>query len=121
MNRTTYSTRKIGQLGEALAAAHLQQLGYRTLARNWRHGRGEIDLVLEHENTIVFAEVKTRRSEVESAAEAVTATKLAHLQKTALAWIAADGWKRPFRFDIVVVHLPDVGQPVFEHLKDVAP
>src|SRR5829696_7627015 len=52
----------LGHLGEALAAAHLERLGYRVVSRNYRTRFGELDLVATDEYVLVFCEVKTRRA-----------------------------------------------------------
>jgi putative endonuclease len=49
-----------GRTGEAFAVKHLQDKGYRILARNYRHRRCEIDIVAWDKGTIVFVEVKSR-------------------------------------------------------------
>jgi putative endonuclease len=53
--------RWLGRLGEDLAAAHLERLGFTVLGRNVRTRYGEIDLIAFDGRTLVFAEVKTRR------------------------------------------------------------
>jgi putative endonuclease len=55
--------RALGRLGEDLAAAHLQRLGFTILARNVRTPRGEIDLIAFDGEVLVFAEVKARRAD----------------------------------------------------------
>jgi putative endonuclease len=52
----------LGRLGEDLALAHLERLGYAPVARNHRTRYGEIDLVVFDGTTLVFVEVKTRRT-----------------------------------------------------------
>jgi len=52
----------LGRRGEQLAAEHLERLGYRVVARNYRTRFGELDLVAADDDVIVFCEVKTRRS-----------------------------------------------------------
>ena len=52
----------IAKTGEALAVAHLKARGYEILERNYRAVRGEIDLIAQDGDFIVFVEVKTRRS-----------------------------------------------------------
>jgi putative endonuclease len=65
-----------GSIGEAAAARHYRDRGYRVLARNWRCSIGELDLVLTRADTLVFCEVKTRRgSGFGGGWEAVTARK----------------------------------------------
>ena len=67
-----------GQWGEHLAARHYQRLGCRVLDRNWRSPTGELDLVVADGDTVVFCEVKARRSETygpAAAAVVVTAVR----------------------------------------------
>ena len=52
----------LGRRGEQLAAEHMERLGYRVLARNYRTRFGELDLVATDEFVLVFCEVKTRRA-----------------------------------------------------------
>jgi len=52
------SSRHKGRLGEQRAVDFLTRAGYRVLARNFRTRRGEIDIVAQRENTLVFVEVK---------------------------------------------------------------
>ncbi len=52
---------RLGRLGEDLAAAHLERLGFTIVARNHRTRHGEIDLVACDGRTLVICEVKTRR------------------------------------------------------------
>ena len=53
--------RALGRLGEHLAAAHLERLGFTILDRNFRTRHGELDLIVCDDNLIAFVEVKTRR------------------------------------------------------------
>jgi len=54
-----------GQAGEALAAAWLATQGWREVARNWRSGPSELDLIGWDGDVLVFVEVKTRAAEAE--------------------------------------------------------
>ena len=49
-----------GQQGEQWAVAHLERIGHRIIARNWRWRRAELDIVSRHGDTTVFIEVKCR-------------------------------------------------------------
>lgn len=51
----------LGRRGEYLARRHYHRRGYHLVAANWRHGRGEIDLVMANWRSLVFVEVKARR------------------------------------------------------------
>lgn len=57
------ATRDLGILGEDLAVNFLKKNGYKTLQRNFRSKFGEIDIVAQDKDTLVFVEVKTRWSE----------------------------------------------------------
>ena len=55
--------RKLGTLGEEIAAEHLRRLGFVIVERNVRTRHGEIDLIaVDERGTLVFAEVKTLRA-----------------------------------------------------------
>ena len=74
--RRFFPEKTLGQRGEAAAARYLRRLGYKIVARSDRFGPGEPDLVALDRDTIVFVEVKTRRTdEAGHPAEAVDQTK----------------------------------------------
>ena len=50
----------LGKRGEYLARRYYHRRGYHCVARNWRHGRGEIDLIMADYRHLLFVEVKTR-------------------------------------------------------------
>ncbi|HEX8030942.1 MAG TPA: YraN family protein [Vicinamibacterales bacterium] len=55
-----HARQQLGTAGETLACAELERLGYRIIARNYRTRFGEIDIVADHDGTVVFVEVKTK-------------------------------------------------------------
>lgn len=75
------------------------------VARNWRCRDGELDLVLARGSTIVFCEVKTRRSNAYgSPAESVTPTKQARIRRLAVRWLHDTGTRAgSLRFDVAGV------------------
>ncbi len=109
-----------GELGERAAKRHLQQLGLKFLAANFRSARGEIDLVFRDGDCLAFVEVKTRSSEDWTRpAAAVNARKRRLLSQTALDYLRR--LKNPavkIRFDIVEVLLADGGVREVRHLPD---
>lgn len=113
---------ELGREGERLAVRYLRTQHYRILYRNFRAPRGgEVDLVCRDktDNTLVFVEVKTRRSLAFGApGEAVTRDKQKLIARGALAWLRL--LDRPdilFRFDIVeIIH--DGKTPTFHLIKD---
>jgi putative endonuclease len=111
----------LGREGERLAGRHLRRHGYRVLYRNFRapHG-GEVDLVCRDKDTLVFAEVKTRRSLVFGApGEAVTREKQKLIARGALEWLRMLGNPTNilFRFDIVEIVM-EGDRPTFHVIKD---
>jgi putative endonuclease len=98
---------RLGPWGEQLAVEELERRGYRIVATNYRTRRGEIDIVAWHGRTLVFVEVKTRRSvRFGSPASAVTWQKQRRLRQLASMWLAcsraqADGC----RFDVVSIEV----------------
>lgn len=53
----------IGNLGEDIARRYLEDKGYNFIEQNHRNKYAEIDLIMEHENALIFVEVKTRIGE----------------------------------------------------------
>lgn len=51
----------VGKIGENLAASHLEKKDYTILERNYRFGHGEIDIIAEKDNMLIFIEVKTKK------------------------------------------------------------
>lgn len=111
--------RELGALGERMALEELERLGYKILERNYRCALGEIDIVARDRKTLVFVEIKTRRSKsLAYAKEAVDAGKRRRLSKVALAYMKAhDACDTSGRFDVVAVNLSD-GPPQVEVVVD---
>ena len=109
-----------GELGERAAKKHLQKLGLKFLAANFRSEHGEIDLIFRDGDCLVFTEVKTRSSEEWTRpADAVDARKKKLLSQTALDYLHR--LKNPevkFRFDIVEVLLRDGEVREVRHLPN---
>ncbi|NUN92731.1 MAG: YraN family protein [Verrucomicrobiae bacterium] len=111
-----------GAAGEAVAERFLRRAGFKILVRRYTCRYGEADLVARDADTLVFVEVKTRRSaDFGSPAEAVTPEKQLHLSRVALHYLREIGHPRvPVRFDILEVNdaLP---KPSCRHLRDAFP
>jgi putative endonuclease len=72
----TKTTNAFGELGERIAGRWLESRGYTMLARRWRSGHRDIDLIATRDDVIAFVEVKTRAAlEFGDPAEAVHAQK----------------------------------------------
>ena len=105
--------------GEALVAGYLADLGWTLVERNYRYGKGEIDIIAMDGTVTVFVEVKTRLSPSYGPPEyAVTPSKQRQIVKVARGYI----YERQLaececRFDVVTVEFPD-GQPRYNHLRN---
>lgn len=104
--------RDLGAFGERVAAAHLEAKGYRIRARNFRCREGEIDIVAQHDDCLVFVEVRTRRGDaLGSPAESVTAAKERRLLTVARAYLQQHNDVPPNqRIDVLAVELSQQGR-----------
>lgn len=98
----------LGRRAEGLAAAHLEALGYRIVARNWRPQgpeTGELDLVADDGGTCVFVEVRSRTGEAQGhPLEAITPHKRGRVIRAARLYLAAESPSAAgYRFDVVAV------------------
>ena len=102
-------TGPIGTLGEDAAADAYRRRGYRLIARNWRCGLGEMDLIVERRGVLVFCEVKSRRDGAFGGGfEAVTWKKRAKLRALAEAYLQASSARpQAIRFDVASVSVRD--------------
>ncbi|MBX3140755.1 MAG: YraN family protein [Trueperaceae bacterium] len=106
---------------EAAARGHLEKLGYRHLASNYRLRGGELDLVMEDGSVIVVVEVKQRKdARFGHPLEAIDARKLRRLRRAAMhyAQAAGGGAGARLRLDAVVL-LGDEGGYSLQHVRDV--
>lgn len=99
------SAAQTGARGEDAAAALLSRMGWTILARNWRSGHLELDIVAKERDVLVFVEVKTRAKDgMQAPHEALNAVKKERLVRAARAWLAEqNAWDTPCRFDLVCV------------------
>ncbi|HWR97564.1 MAG TPA: YraN family protein [Candidatus Methanoperedens sp.] len=115
--------RALGAGGEAVAASHLERLGFRILERNVRCGRGEIDLIALDGRVVVFIEVKSNRGgRFGAPEEMVTPGKQRRLTQLATWYLQRRRWLgRPARFDVVAVDWGPVGSAAVRHFPDAFP
>ncbi len=119
--RPNTKAQTLGRRGEAAAARMLRRQGYVIVAHSERGGSGEIDLVAVDRRTVVFVEVKTRRShDAGHPAEAVDQAKQRRLTHLALAYLKRhDLLENSARFDVVAVTWPDgKRKPTIQHYKN---
>lgn len=98
---------KSGEKGEAIAVRQLKKNGYKIIETNYRMPLGEIDVIAKDKDTIVFVEVKARRSvHFGSPKGAVTTQKQKKISMVALYYLKATNQiAAKARFDVVAVNL----------------
>ena len=114
----------LGEQGERRAARYLRRLGYRVVATRRRLRYGEIDIVAVDGKTLVFVEVKTRRSDSAGRpARAVDDLRRRRLTRAATAFLKSHGLlEYPARFDIVEVLWPaSARRPNITHHQNAFP
>lgn len=112
--------RLFGQEGEAEAERYLRRKGYRIVARNLRSSLGELDLVAEDGQVLVFVEVKARRTgRFGGAIHAVHWQKQQKLIRLAAQFLAQRHWMdRSCRFDVVLLEATESGRLQVEHIQN---
>lgn len=118
----TTQRQELGALGERVAVEHLQRVGLRIVARNWRCRYGELDVIAaDGDQTAVFVEVKTRSGDGFGGLEhAVTPRKLGRIRRLAAMWLADQDvcWPR-LRIDVIGVRVGRCRTPEVMHLRGV--
>jgi putative endonuclease len=103
----SHNKRSLGQRGEDIATAYLEQQGYTILARNWRCAAGELDIVPRQDETLAFVEVRTRRgNRFGSPEESVTPDKQAKLVELAQFYLQESCLiDQDWRIDVVAIEM----------------
>jgi putative endonuclease len=104
--------RETGELGEKLACDFLGKNGYHILETNYRCPDGEIDIIAQQEDTLVFVEVRTKRSSTfGSPEESITPTKMERL-RTVAAHYGQNRGNLPatWRIDVVAIQMDSKGK-----------
>jgi len=105
--------KRLGNAGEEIAVRELARRGYVVRERNWRCPEGELDIVAEQGDVLVFAEVRTRRGDrFGTPEESITPVKRAHLIAAAQAYLQAHSLDCDWRIDMVAVEMSVRGELV---------
>ena len=113
------SNHSVGQNGEEIAKKYLEKMGYKILETNKRFSKlCEIDIIALDKNTLVFVEVKTRKTDIcGHPLEAITKTKYNHIKQGLFMYFKENPKYKNYRIDAVSVLLkPEVK---IEHLKNI--
>ena len=96
--------RTLGDRGEGYTARYLQKHGYVIVERNWHSRYGEIDIIAESGEYLLFVEVKTRKADSMVPGElAVTKQKQQKLRLTAESYLLEYPTEKQPRFDVAVL------------------
>ena len=114
-----HAPHELGQAGETAAAEYFVARGYEVLARGYRHGRAEVDLVLRQGTALlVFVEVKTRSSSQYGTPETFVSARKKELFRLAATHLQEElDWRGDIRFDIVALTQLSQGFRI-EHFED---
>ncbi len=112
------NNRQFGDLGEEMACKYLQDNGYKILDRNIHYSRFcELDIIAKQKNTLVFVEVKTRKTDnFGTPLEAITPKKYENIKKGILNYLSEHPCKN-YRIDVIGITLtPELK---IEHLQNI--
>ena len=114
------NNKSIGERGENIAVAYLKGERMTIVERNFRCKSGEVDIVARDGKTLVFVEVKTRRTlSFGSPQLAVTPFKQRQISKAALTWLAKKKLNDvSARFDVIAILLREHETPEIEHIRN---
>ena len=115
----TQARLELGRYGEDLAYKRIKRLGYRKIIRNYRCPLGEVDLIANDGDTLVFIEIKTRRGKPTGyAKEAVNSRKQRQLSKVALSYMKSNNCSdAKARFDVIAISIKE-DKPEIEVVKN---
>ncbi len=112
--------KEVGDRGEKAAQSFLKKKGYRIKETNYRCREGEIDIVAEKKNCLIFIEVRTKTSgEFGSPEESVTGAKKNKLTATALSYVSSHkDMTESWQIDFIGIELDQKGKPTrIEHIE----
>ena len=111
-----------GAWGEALAAQYLRKKHYKVVAAGYHSRFGEIDLIVQNRQYLVFVEVKLRKTaDFAKAREYVNRGKQDRIRVTASMYLSQNPTKLQPRFDVIEIYAPDgieSRNPKINHMED---
>jgi putative endonuclease len=116
----SYTTKEIGDIGEDYAVKYLTDKNYKIISRNFKSKIGEIDIIAENKEYIIFVEVKTRHiNSLTHPYEAVNKTKQRKIINTARYYLMKYSVEKYCRFDVceVIVERNNLKLSRINHIK----
>ena len=115
----SFASNKVGKKGEDIAAELLSSKNYKIIERNYRYGKGEIDIIAKDPQTkeLVFVEVKSRQNlEYGEPEYAITKNKIKQIKKIAELYLFdKDIDEIECRFDVVTILYQGKDNPIINH------
>ena len=109
----------VGRFGEQAAADYLRKKKYRIVGMNYACRFGEIDLIAENRDYVVFVEVKSRKdARFAAAREYVNEAKQRRIAATAELWLMQNETKKQPRFDVIEVYGTDEAIRTINHIEN---
>jgi putative endonuclease len=121
VNEQVMDRQEVGKLGEKTAQKFLKKRGYRIRETGFRCRHGEIDIIAQKKDSLVFVEVRTKSNlDFGSPEESITQAKKEKLIASALTYTATHPKLPPqWRIDVVAIELDDRGKPKsMEHIEN---
>lgn len=114
------NTRKFGIIGEKIAQDFLRNKGYKILETNFYTKIGEIDIISQKENDIIFVEVKTRTNfKFGTPAMAIDFNKRKHIKNTAKIFLHLNKlYEKSVRFDVIEIYIKN-GKCNINHIEGI--
>ncbi|KWX72591.1 endonuclease [Paenibacillus riograndensis] len=118
----TYSRKQKGAAGEKAAVQYLSAHGYRIIDRNWRCRSGELDIIAEYGEVLIFVEVRSRSGSPLQGTpeESVDERKIRQVRATARVYLHMKGQEeRRVSFDVITVMLNEkLGISALHHIRE---
>ena len=112
--------KQIGNIGEGLALKFLKGKGFRLIEKNYHIRGGEIDLIMENDDILLFAEVKTRNSiKFGEPEDAITARKIKKLIRAILHYLHENPSKKSWHCDLIAIKFISRKQAQISQIKDI--
>lgn len=112
--------KELGQKGERAAASFLENRGLNILERNWKCSYGEADIIAKEDDTLIFCEVKTRRSTAAGFPEdSVTLAKQKRYSRIAHVYASrTEEEYENIRFDVIAIFVLTDSQALLRYIKN---
>jgi putative endonuclease len=120
LKKNKQTSHDLGKSGEKIALNYLIDNKYKIVARSYRLLRGEIDIIAYDQKTLVFVEVKTRRSrDYGFPEESVTPSKQQQVRKIAQGFLAKKNLQNvECRFDVISLSFDEKERYSVRHIKN---